>query len=430
MHLSFSLRRWTACSPYHLSREDWQRWAADGLDVDAQRERKRPPLEFIAPLERRRLNQPARLMFSALHQLHLPDDTPLVFASRDGETNRSFSLWLELLREGTMSPLSFGLSVHNALAGSWSLHKRNRAQMNALAATEAVLETALLEACILLFEGAPLVAVAVVEDPIDDAYDVLAVRAPFPYALAMLVENGDTCRVDFIAPLLQTGLSREALLAALDREIARADISFDAALDTPFGAPWRALYPGKIGQEHVAVVRLFGIRDLSALRAGIAEIPGAVVCAPRAKISRAFEHTRWSALALKLASWPLAFLLLAWCFGSRRAAAMLAVPLCAAAVTIALIGWMGKTFSVFAVFALLLVLAIGIDYAVYALAGSGGRRAKLGGIVLAGMTTLITFGMLGFSATPAVSTFGLCIAVGVFFSALFACFLLIPSHRP
>ena len=167
MHLSFSLRRWTACSPCHLSREDWQRWAANGLD--GERERKRPPLEFIPALARRRLNQPARLMFSALHQLHLPDDTPLVFASHDGETNRSFSLWLELLREGTMSPLSFGLSVHNVLAGSWSLHNRNHAEVNAVTATDAVLETALLEACILLFEGAPLVSVAVVEDPIDGA---------------------------------------------------------------------------------------------------------------------------------------------------------------------------------------------------------------------------------------------------------------------
>lgn len=195
MQLSFSLRQWTACSPYHLSREDWQYWAVNGLDP--QRESKPPPLGFIPPIQRRRLNQAARLMFSALHQLNLPDNTPLVFASHDGETNRSFSLWLELLYDGSMSPMSFGLCVHNALAGSWSLHSHNCAEMNALTATDAVLETALLEACILLFEGAPLVAVAVVEDPVDNGYDVSAVRAAFPYALTMLVEKGDTFRMDF-----------------------------------------------------------------------------------------------------------------------------------------------------------------------------------------------------------------------------------------
>ena len=148
-------------------------------------------------MQRRRLNHPARLMFSALRQLDLAENTPLIFASHDGEINRGFSLWLDLLGEGKMSPMSFGLSVHNALAGSWSLHSRNHAEMNALSGTEAILETALVEACALLFEDAPQVAVAVVEDPLHAAYDVAAVRAPFPYALAMLVENGDACRLAF-----------------------------------------------------------------------------------------------------------------------------------------------------------------------------------------------------------------------------------------
>ena len=233
-----------------------------------------------------------------------------------------------------------------------------------------------------------------------------------------------------MAPLLQSGMSQEALLAALEAAIARENISFDAALDNPLGAPWRALYLGKVGQEYVAVVRLFGIRDLPALEEGIEKITGATVLAVREQISRAFDHTRWLALALKFCSYPLAFLLLVRCFGTRRAVVMLSVPLCAVLVTVASIGWMGKSLSVFAVFALLLVMAIGSDYAIYALGASGERRAKLGGIVLACATTLLTFGLLAFSTTPAVAVFGLCIAIGVFFSALFACFLTISGLTP
>ncbi len=137
-------------------------------------------------------------MFAALHTLNLPENTPLMFASHDGETNRGFALWLQLLREGAMSPMSFGLSVHNALSGSWSLHSGNRGEMNAIAANEAVLESALIEAAGLLAEGAKEVGVVVVEDPLLPEYDVQdAIRAPFPFALAMLIRPGNDYQLHF-----------------------------------------------------------------------------------------------------------------------------------------------------------------------------------------------------------------------------------------
>lgn len=158
----------------------------------AQREPQPIKPLFIPAMQRRRLTTPAKLMFIALHALDFSNDTPIIFASHDGEINRSFALWLELFREGNMSPLSFGLAVHNAQIGSWSLFTDNQSEMNALAAGEGQLETALLEAALLLAEGKPRVAVVIVEDPLEAQYCVRHVhRAPYPFALALLVEAGN-----------------------------------------------------------------------------------------------------------------------------------------------------------------------------------------------------------------------------------------------
>ena len=194
LQLSFSVRAWQAYSPYHHDLADWQWWAQHSTLPD---EKGAPPLAFVPPMQRRRLNLPAKLMFAALHGVEIAKDTPLVFASHDGEINRSFTLWLQLLQEAAMSPMSFGLAVHNALSGLWSLFDGNAAEMSAVSSPDAVLETGLLEAVTLLNDGAEEVVLVVVEDPLLTAYDVEAIRAPFPYALALKLTAGQDYRLSF-----------------------------------------------------------------------------------------------------------------------------------------------------------------------------------------------------------------------------------------
>ena len=54
-----------------------------------------------------------------------------------------------------------------------------------------------------------------------------------------------------------------------------------------------------------------------------------------------------------------------WRFGVRAAIAMISVPLTAVLIAMATIGWTGNLFSLFNLFALLLVVGISIDYAVF-----------------------------------------------------------------
>lgn len=191
-------------------------------------------------------------------------------------------------------------------------------------------------------------------------------------------------------------------------------------MQSPLAAPWQGLYGGKIGAQETAIVRLDGLHAAKKIRTRLQALEGAELIIPREKINHSFHHTRQLSVLLKTLSWPLALLLLARIYGWRRGAIMLAVPLSASILTVSALGWLGIPLSLFAILGLLLVMAIGVDYAVYGLSGSQDKTAKRAGMGLACMTTMLTFGLLGFSSTPVVAAFGLTIAIGVFFSAVIA----------
>ena len=123
------------------------------------------------------------------------------FASHDGEINRSFDLWTTLLRDNEVSPTSFGLSVHNALAGQWSMLRGDMSEYTALSARQDGLETAVLEAAGLLADGAERVLVLVADEPLQAQYPAAPVeRAPFAHALALLLTAGEEWELSPAAP--------------------------------------------------------------------------------------------------------------------------------------------------------------------------------------------------------------------------------------
>ena len=192
---SFNIAGWHAVSSRMATAEQWRLWAEGRLDAESLPEYK-PALPFLPAMQRRRLGAAARLVCEAAWELaDTYPDSPLVYASHDGEINRSFELWPELLQSGTVSPTSFGLSVHNALAGQWSILRGDMLENTALATLSDGIETALAEAYAVLADGAERVLLVVADDPLKTGYAVAAERAPFPYALAMMLEKGNACRL-------------------------------------------------------------------------------------------------------------------------------------------------------------------------------------------------------------------------------------------
>ena len=177
-------------------------------------------------------------------------------------------------------------------------------------------------------------------------------------------------------------------------------------------------------------MRVQGLNDAAAVQAALSALPcnQGGTCArlvdKRARLNELFRHTRNHAAWLKLASFALAWLVLWRIFGARRGSLILAVPLISAAATVGLLGWLGLPISLFAMFGLLLVAAVGADYAVYALTARETPAAKLGGILLAALTTAISFLLLAISTTPAVAAFGITVSLGVGLNVLLSAWLL------
>ncbi len=190
---SVQISRWNIVCNKVLSERDWQAGEQHWYENSPKWEDFVPKLAFLPAIKRRRLSDSARLFFEAAWDLVADNaDMPVVYASANSEINRSFALWQSLLQEGEVSPTSFSLSVHNALVGQWSEFRQVKNETTAISARRDNLETALMEAYLLLNEGHQQVLVVVAESPLYAQYNARPVmRQPFAYALAMVVEKGE-----------------------------------------------------------------------------------------------------------------------------------------------------------------------------------------------------------------------------------------------
>jgi len=79
----------------------------------------------------------------------------------------------------------------------------------------------------------------------------------------------------------------------------------------------------------------------------------------------------------------------------------------------------------------MLVLGVGVNYAVFLREGCARAGADLGavwtGVALSAATTLLSFGLLAMSAMPVLKTFGATLAIGIAVSVLLAP-IGMPSH--
>ncbi|MGF6147902.1 Predicted exporter [Kingella potus] len=218
-------------------------------------------------------------------------------------------------------------------------------------------------------------------------------------------------------PLADIGIPQKTIRQALIQAADTPPLTLSGSLKTELAQAWQPLYLGEVERgRYAAIVRLNGLADEAAARAAVQNITGAHWADKRAHLNELFRHTRNQAAWLKLASYALAWLLLWRMFGAKRGSKILIVPLAAAVCTVAALGWLGIPVSLFAMFGLLLVSAIGVDYAVYALTAKHTAAARLGGMLLAAATTAISFALLASSGTPAVAAFGLTVTIGVGFN--------------
>lgn len=112
-------------------------------------------------------------------------------------------------------------------------------------------------------------------------------------------------------------------------------------------------------------------------------------------------------------------------YGLRYGTVMLSIPLLAAGVALAVSLLVSGYLTLFNLLPCILILALNIDYSVF-LKEHGRQHHVLHAITLAALTSMIAFGMLVLSNTPAIKQFGLTTLIGVATGWLL-CYLLPPS---
>lgn len=167
------------------------------------------------------------------------------------------------------------------------------------------------------------------------------------------------------------------------------------------------------GDDYVSVVLLKQIRDLVALEALADPANGIFWIDRTGDINQVFKNYRAKASQLLLYTVGLILLILVLRYGLSRGLLATGVPLLACACVLGILGFTAAPFNLFHLLGLMVVLGLGLDYAIFLSEYHRQQQATLIAISLSVVTTLLAFGLLGLSSTPAVSSFGMVIAAGV-----------------
>jgi Beta-ketoacyl synthase, N-terminal domain len=232
--VSFSIASYAAWAPGMETKEAWIEWANANCAIRGDNP---APVQAMPAMLRRRAGFLGRMALEVAYQcLGRRIDVPTVFSSRHGEASRSVDLLLDLAKGVPLSPTSFGLSVHNATGGLFSIARGDHASNIALAAGNGSVEYAVIEACALLAEDDPLVLLVAYDCPLPAPYRVFQDCDEQPFAFAWLMEppGKEVISLTWSGPLEHNRPSLERLPAGLEvlRFYLRKDPVLERICDT------------------------------------------------------------------------------------------------------------------------------------------------------------------------------------------------------
>ncbi|MFA5016855.1 MAG: beta-ketoacyl synthase chain length factor [Methylobacter sp.] len=187
MTVDFVLRSWNAWAPGMSCHEDWQKW--HDHQTFAQEEKAAIPAA-VPKILQRRLSPLARAVFNAADGCIDSDKSlPIVFSSAHGEVNKSLEMLKSMQKGEEVSPTAFSLSVHNAIAGLFSIAYDCHQEITVIAPGQDGIAPAFIEALGLLQEHHSEVLIVLYDEPLSDFYPSLpfALNAPAICALALKV---------------------------------------------------------------------------------------------------------------------------------------------------------------------------------------------------------------------------------------------------
>lgn len=203
---------------------------------------------------------------------------------------------------------------------------------------------------------------------------------------------------------------------------------------TPLGMKLESLLLSHQGQW-TAVVPLQGIADRHSLKTTVQRWGEQAVAYVDLKEESNRLMQAYRERMVMILGWGTVVIALALAMGLRSAISLwrvLAPILCALVVVTAILNVSGASLSLFHVATFLLVIGLGLDYALFfnRPEGTDEERAKtIFGLLVCSTTTILVFGVLAFSKIPVLHAIGMTAACGSVFCLLFAA-LMAESKEP
>lgn len=232
-------------------------------------------------------------------------------------------------------------------------------------------------------------------------------------------QEADLARNREAAPLLRRGMAEAGFRPeAVDRALADLSappLTVAGFLRQDFAIPLRPLWLGATSRGQAAIALPVGAPERAALLRASAGLEGVTLVDKAQSVSALLAHYRtMAAWALCGAVLLVGLLLGAW-YGLRPGLRLLAPAVLGMLAALALGALLGVPVTLFTIMALILALGFGVDYTVFL--KEGGAPALLG-VALASYATLVSYGLLALSHTPALRGFGLTLALAVLVSTL------------
>ncbi|MDB4987755.1 MAG: rane protein exporter [Myxococcaceae bacterium] len=228
-------------------------------------------------------------------------------------------------------------------------------------------------------------------------------------------------------PRLHAVLAQHGFVAAafepFERALAQEQVVLTpkTLLHTPLAAAWLAPFRTELKGKVAYLTSLEAGRevDVAALLDGLPEV---YVVDQEALFSAAYRSFRTRILSMVLLGLGLVLLTLLARYRSAQVALLGMVPaLLGAGAALGVEALRGVPATLMHVIGVLLVLSMGVDYGIYALESRSSVAegvTTLGSVLLAALTTVLSFGLLGVSTNPALAAIGSTVGFGLFFTVL------------
>jgi predicted exporter len=239
--------------------------------------------------------------------------------------------------------------------------------------------------------------------------------------------HGLPIQIDRLDPFLHDidAARNQPLLTRKDLEGTSLATGVDALLLND-GTRWSALLPLHVPTT-VAI-------DIGRVHSAISKVtlgPGveAVVLDVKGEVDRLYSSYLNAVVRLSLAGFAGIVVLLALFLRSAARTARVVAPLALAVLTVtAGLVLLGEQLTILHLIGMLLIVAVGSNYALFFDTHTGSSPLTLASLVIANTATVLGFGVLAFSSVPVLSALGSTVAPGAFLALVFSALLAAEHH--